>query len=177
MRIRKCRIFTGKRFDVPQHIVRIDKDYTHGWQLRYGKSKFFADHSNDGSGAARALQLATQELGKRIARLPAPTGLKKQAMPNKKSGLPVGVSGPIGRLRKGRNTPSYNFQVSIPLPGGGSTTRTVYIGTETTLTKRRIKEALTKAIAMRAAQVRRIQLASTREKRALAIAAGIAVKK
>ncbi len=177
MKFRKSKIFTGKRFDVPQHIVRIDKDYTHGWQLRYGKSKFFADHSNDGSGAAEALRLATLELGKRIARLPAPTRLKTEAMQNKKSDLPVGVSGPSARLRAGRNVAYYNFQVSMPLPGGGSTTKTVYIGTGNTITKRRVSDALAKAIAMREAQVRKIKLASTRIKRQMAAAAGLRVER
>ncbi len=177
MKFRKRKIFTGKRFDVPPHIVRIDQERTHGWQLRYGTWKFFGDGSNDGSGAPGSLARASAELGKRIARLPAPTRLKTQPMPNKKSNLPVGVSGPAARLRTGRNTLSYCFQVSIPLPGGGSTTKSVYIGTENTINKARIKEALAKAIALRVAQARKIQIAATRSKRASAAAAGLVVRK
>lgn len=165
MKLRKSKIFTGKVYSVPQHIVRLDKDYTHGWQVRYGGTKFFADHSNDGSGAAKALRLATDELKKRIARLPAPTHLKSVSMSNKKSGLPLGISGPAVRVRAGRRVPYYTFQVSFPMPHGPSTTKRVYIGTKNTMTAARTKAALAKAIALRAAQVRKVQRATTRAMR------------
>lgn len=177
MKFRKSKIFTGKLFKVPQHIVRIDKLYTHGWQLRYGKSKFFADHSNDGSGAARALRLATVELTKRIAKLPAPTRLKTDVMSNKRSDLPLGISGPAARLRTGRKTVYYSFQVSMPIPGRRSTNKAVYIGTANTITKARIKAALAKAIALRDAQVRKVQRASTKTKREQAAAIGLGIKR
>ena len=176
MKFRKRPIFTGEVFEVPQHIVRLDDKATHGWQLRYGESKFFADHSNDGSGAATALQEATEELAKRIKRLPAPTRLRTDVQANKKSSLPLGISGPIARLRPGRNTAYYNFQVSVPMPGGRATNKSIYIGTENTMTPVRIEEALVKAIALRESQVRKAQLAHTRAKRTLAAAAGLDTK-
>ena len=104
MKTRVVRIFTGATFRVPEHIQRIDSKHTHGWQLRYGKSKMFSDHSNDGSKARAALKLATAELIKRIAKLPAPSGLRRDIASNKGSQLPVGISGPIVRTRPGRNT-------------------------------------------------------------------------
>lgn len=177
MKFRKSKIFTGKVFRVPQHVVRIDKLYTHGWQLRYGKSKFFADHSNDGSGAARALRLATEELKRRIATLPAPTRLKSESMSNKTSDLPLGISGPAARLRTGRKTPYYSFQVSMPIPGRRSTNKAVYIGTANTITKARIKAALAKAIALREAQVKKVKRASTKMKREAAAKIGLWTKR
>ena len=63
MNTRDVTIFSGERFEVPPCIQRIDHLSTHGWQLRYGGTKLFSDHSNDGSGARRALALAEQHLG------------------------------------------------------------------------------------------------------------------
>ena len=77
MNTRDVVIFSGERFVVPQCIQRIDHLSTHGWQLRYGGTKLFSDHSQDGSGARRALALATKELLKRIATLPAPSRLRR----------------------------------------------------------------------------------------------------
>ena len=73
MKVRKIKIFSGEEFEVPQGIQRIDHRATHGWQLRYGGTKLFSDHTPDGSGAAASLQRAThlvvlQERG--IAALP-----------------------------------------------------------------------------------------------------------
>ena len=51
MNTRDVVIFSGERFVVPQCIQRIDHLSTHGWQLRYGGTKLFSDHSQDGSGA------------------------------------------------------------------------------------------------------------------------------
>ncbi|MDP1098101.1 hypothetical protein Q6288_28910, partial [Klebsiella quasipneumoniae] len=77
MKTRSVVIFSGERFDVPQCIQRIDHLSTHGWQLRYGGTKLFSDHSQDGSGARKALALATKELLKRIATMPAPSRLRR----------------------------------------------------------------------------------------------------
>ena len=62
MKVRHITIFSGEQFDVPQGIQRIDHRATHGWQLRYGGTKLFSDHSSDVSGAAASLQRATKEL-------------------------------------------------------------------------------------------------------------------
>jgi hypothetical protein len=87
----------------------------------------FSDHSNDGSGARQALRLATAELKKRIAKLDAPSGLRRGIGSNKSSNLPVGISGPIVRQRAGRNTRDASFGVSLPRFGQKPTTRNVYI--------------------------------------------------
>ncbi|HEY6513368.1 MAG TPA: hypothetical protein VI032_15395 [Burkholderiaceae bacterium] len=128
----------------------------------------FSDHSNDGSKARAALKLATAELIKRIARLPAPSGLRRDIASNKGSNLPVGISGPIVRTRPGRNTRDASFGVTLPRFGMKPTTRSVYIATENTYTLTRYKTALAKAIELRRAAERAYQLAATKAKRASA---------
>ncbi len=149
MKSRDVVIFTGKKFKVPQGIQRIDHRATHGWQLRYGGTKLFSDGSQDGSGAAAALQLATQELLKRIARLPAPSRLQKAPSGNKSTDLPVGISGPIVRLRPGSKVRECNLLVSLPRFGATPRRSTIYIGNENTYTVQRYKQALARAVEMR----------------------------
>jgi len=60
MNTRDVVIFSGERFVVPQCIQRIDHLSTHGWQLRYGGTKLYSDHSQDGSGARKALHSQQQ---------------------------------------------------------------------------------------------------------------------
>jgi hypothetical protein len=126
----------------------------------------FSDHSNDGSKARAALKLATAELIKRIAKLPAPSGLRRDIASNKGSNLPVGISGPIVRTRPGRNTRDASFGVTLPRFGMKPTTRSVYIATENTYTLARYKTALAKAIELRRTAERAYQLAATKAKRA-----------
>ena len=175
MNFRKVKIFTGKSFRVPEHIQRLDSDGTHGWQLRYGRgttgTEMFSDFSNDGSGAAAALGKAVAALRSRIKKLPASTGLRTSPLARKSSNLPVGISGPVERHRAGRNTPSYSFLVSVPLATGGSTTRSVYIGTANTMTPKREKEARAKAVAIREEAARKFVIAKTRALRKDAAAA------
>jgi hypothetical protein len=125
----------------------------------------FSDHSNDGSKARASLKLATAELIKRIAKLPAPSGLRRDIASNKGSQLPVGISGPIVRTRPGRNTRDASFGVTLPRFGLKPTTRSVYIATENTYTVARYKEALAKAIALRRAAEKAYQAAATKAKR------------
>ena len=166
MKYRKVVIFSGQSFQVPEHIQRLDHKRTHAWQLRYGIWKTFSDHTPDGSGAKAALELAIKELQKRIDRLPAPTGLKQEANASKSNDLPVGISGPIARTRKGRRVLEYNFGVTIPRFDEKPTTGNVYIGTENTITEERYKEALAKAVDIRAKAVKAYQAATTKAKRA-----------
>jgi hypothetical protein len=125
----------------------------------------FSDHSNDGSKARAALKLATEELVKRIAKLPAPSGLRRDIASNKGSNLPVGISGPIVRTRPGRNTRDASFGVTLPRFGMKPTTRSVYIATENTYTLARYKAALAKAVELRKAAERAYQAAATKAKR------------
>ena len=166
MKVRDVVIFTGKRFTVPQGIQRIDHRATHGWQLRYGGTKLFSDHTPDGSGASAALVQATQELLKRIAKLPAPSRLQREPSENKTSDLPVGISGPIVRQRARSKVRDSSLSVSIPRFGDLPRRRSVYIGTENTYSIERYKLALAKAIALREQAEAAYQRAATKAKRA-----------
>lgn len=166
MKDREVVIFSGHRFQVPEHIQRLDSRRTRAWQLRYGIWKTFSDHTTDGSGAEAALALAIKELHRRIECLPAPTGLRQETNSSKTNDLPVGISGPIERTRKGRRVVEYNFGVTIPRFEDKPTTGNVYIGTENTITEERYKEALAKAVDMRTKAVKAYQAATTKAKRA-----------
>lgn len=168
MKTRDVVIFSGQRFAVPQCIQRIDHQSTHGWQLRYGGTKLFSDHSQDGSGAAAALAEATKALLSRIATMPAPSRLQRRPSGNKGSGLPVGISGPIVRQRASSRVRDCSFAVSLPRFGGAPRGRSVYIGTENTYTSERYQEALARAVALREKAEEAYQRAATKERRAQA---------
>ena len=166
MKYREVAIFSGHCFKVPEHIQRLDTRNTRAWQLRYGKWKTFSDHTSDGSGAATALAAAIEELHKRIDHLPAPTGLRRERNSSKNNELPVGISGPIARTRKGRRVAEFNFGVTIPRFGDKPTNKNVYIGTENTITDERYELALAKAVDIRKKSEKAYQAAATRAKRA-----------
>ena len=140
---------------MPEYIQRIDTKNTHGWQLRYGRvadepTKMFSDFTNDGSGAAKALELATAELNSRIEQIPAPTGLRVSPNSNKTSELPPGISGPtLRRANKPGRTPYYAYQVSVPRFDKSGTTKSFYIGTINTADEKRKEAALLKAVEFR----------------------------
>ena len=166
MKTRDVVIFSGARFEVPEGIQRIDHRATHGWQLRYGGTKLFSDFSTDGSGAARALEKATRELLARIARLPAPSKLQKEPSGHKSSDLPVGISGPVVRVRRATGLRDCSFLVSVPRYGDKPRRRTVYIGTENTYSMDKYHQALSRAIEIRREAEEVYQREATRAKRA-----------
>ena len=166
MKVREIVIFSGETFEVPQGIQRIDHRATHGWQLRYGGTKLYSDHTADGSGAAASLAMATKELLKRIASLPAPSLLQRAPSHNKTSDLPVGISGPVLRVRRGGKTRDCSLSVLIPRFGEKPRRRTIYIGTENTYTTARYYAALERAVEMRNAAVEAYEKATTKAKRA-----------
>lgn len=168
MKFRDVIIFNGKKFAVPQGIQRIDTRATHGWQVRYGGTKLFSDHTRDGSGAQASLELAQRDLAKRIAQLPAPSLLQKRPSGSKTSNLPVGVSGPIVRQRDGSRVRSCSFSVLLPRFGQVPRCSSVYIGTENTYTIERYHAALEKAVAMRREAEVVYEQAATKAKRASA---------
>lgn len=158
---------TGERFSVPQGIQRIDHLSTHGWQLRYcGETKLFSDPAPGKGGSADSLARATKELLRRIARLPAPSGLQREPSAGKSSDLPVGISGPLVRSRNGGRTRYCLFLVSIPRFGQKPRRASVYIGAETTYSQQRYEIALAKALALREKAERDYQQAVTSAKRA-----------
>ena len=169
MKTRDVVIYTGKRFEVPQGIQRIDTQATHGWQLRYGGTKLFSDGTHNAKGASAALVQATRELLSRIARLPAPSLLQREPNENKTSDLPVGISGPIVRKRRGSNVLESSLSVLLPRVGAPSRRRSVYIGTENTYTIERYHLALEKCIALREAAEKAYRRDATTAKRAGAL--------
>ena len=66
------------------------------------------------SDARKALALATKELLKRIATLPAPSRLRRTPSRKKQSDLPSGISGPIVRQRAGSRVRDCSFAVTLP---------------------------------------------------------------
>jgi hypothetical protein len=166
MKTRDVEIFNGKRFKVPQCIQRIDHRYTHGWQVRYGGTKMFSDGSNDGSGAKASLEAATRELIRRIATMPAPSKLQPQPSASKSNRLPVGVSGPLLRRRLGSGTEYASLQVLLPQFGAKPLNRNVYIGSRSTYTVKRYREALALAIKMRERAEKQYRADETRARRA-----------
>ena len=166
MNYREVAIFNGDRYRVPQCIQRIDHRATHGWQLRYGGTKLFSDHSNDGSGAEAALALAIKELVRRIGVLEAPTTLQRAPSANKTSQLPPGISGPIVRGRAGGRARDCSLAVLLPRFGDTPLRRSVYIATETTYTPAKLRAALKRAIAMRGEAETLYRREATRARRA-----------
>jgi hypothetical protein len=165
MKVRKITIFSGEIFEVPQGIQRIDHRATHGWQLRYGGTKLYSDGAE---GAAASLQRATQELIKRINKLPAPSLLQRAPSANKSNQLPPGITGPVVRMRRNSQTRDCSLMVLIPRFGDKPRRRTIYIGTENTYSLERYEKALERAIEMRREAEEAYQKASTRAKRAAA---------
>lgn len=163
---REVEIFNGDRYRVPQCIQRIDHRATHGWQLRYGGTRLFSDHSNDGSGAEAALVLATKELIRRIGTLEAPTTLQRAPSVNKSSSLPPGISGPIVRGRAGGRARDCSLAVLLPRFGEPALRRSVYIATEGTFTQAKLRSAVKRAVAMRAEAEEAYRKAATRARRA-----------
>ena len=149
MRFREVVIFSGQRFQVPQGIQRIDHRSTHGWQLRYAGTKLFSDHTTDGSGAEKALNLAMDELQKRIRNTPPASRLQRAPSKHKRNDLPVGISGPVVRLRKGGTVRDCSLSVLLPRFGQASQRKSVYIATENTYTVEKFQQALDKAVALR----------------------------
>lgn len=176
LKTREVTIFSGHRFAVPQNVQRIDTRSTHGWQVRYGGTKMFSDGTPDGSGAAASLDKATKELLNRILTLPAPTKLQLAPSANKSSKLPVGISGPVVRLRSGSVVQHCSIQVLLPQWGKPPRNRNIYIGSEATYTQKRFKAALAKAVELRKAAEEAYRLAETKARRSAAKAMKDAMK-
>lgn len=153
---------TGARIRVPEHIQRIDTRSTHGWQLRYGKpTMFFSDSKAEGGSSRASLKMAVAALSKRLATLPAPTGLQRKASASKQNDLPAGISGPILRQRSGRSSPECHFSVNLPRYGEKPLRRSVYIANQNTYSKERYEEALAAAVELRKDAEKLYQQAAT----------------
>lgn len=165
MKFREITLFNGESFVVPQCIQRIDKGSTHGWQVRYHGTKMFSDHTQDGSGARKALTLATKELLTRIDTLDAPVMLKLGPSSHKKSNLPPGISGPIVSSRAGSRGRSASLSVLLPQYGKTPKITSIYIGSESTYTLDKYKAALARALELRSQAIEKYGQDATRARR------------
>jgi hypothetical protein len=162
MKTRIAVIATGQKFTVPQGIQRLDSSSTRGWQVRYQGTKYFPDGA---IGPKKALENATKELAHRMATMPVSIAIRTAPAPGKRSNLPVGISGPIIVAKKNEQTQSAVLSISIPRFGGLTQTKKVHIGTAQTYTKARFREALVKAIAIRAEAMAVYEAAATKATR------------
>jgi hypothetical protein len=162
MKTRIVTITTGEKFTVPQGIQRLDSTSTHGWQVRYQGTKYFADGA---VGPKKALEAATRELLRRIATLAAPVALRRAPSLSKTSGLPVGISGPILVGKAGSELQSAVLSVLVPRFGKVNQTKRVHIGTSGTYTKARYRTAVAKAVEIRSASLALYEAAATKAKR------------
>ncbi|EGJ09078.1 MULTISPECIES: hypothetical protein [Rubrivivax] len=170
MKYRELVLFNGERFLVPQGIQRIDTGATHGWQVRYQGTRLFSDHTRDGSGARQAFELATRELMRRIAALPAPVTLQRAPSAHKTSALPPGISGPIIRTKKGSTTRTAVLSVLLPCYGAPARRTSVHIGSENTYSVERFEQALARAVELRAEAERAYTAAATQARRRAGLA-------
>jgi hypothetical protein len=175
MKHRQVIIFSGHVFSVPQCVQRIDTRSTHGWQVRYQGTKFFADGSADGSGAAQSLLRASKELARRMEKHTDPVTFQTGPSIHKTSDLPSGISGPIVRQRSDSGTRCAEFSLVLPRFGQLPRRRTVYIATENTYSIDKYNTALAKAVKLREDAESRYQLdaAAARRKRARVLRASI----
>lgn len=146
---------------VPRYVVRIDIDDpgqagTHGWQVRHGPRpwRFFTDGWVD---MPRPPQRSLEEATAYLARIyeGAPTRIRKKPLstkvnPIKDVGIRLATYCP-----RGRNVAQYFIEVSNI--GPGTSPKRIYVGTENTVTQRRIQAALKRARQIRAEQVQNLQ--------------------
>lgn len=166
MKTREVTLAAGEKFTVPQGVQRLDSHSTKGWQVRYQGTKYFPDGA---VGPRKSLEAATRELLRRIATLPAPVAIKRTSSPRKKSELPVGISGPILVQKRGSEEQSAVLSVLVPRFGKTNLTRKVHIGTPTTYTKSRYRDAVAKALEIRSEGLAKYELEATRAKRKAAV--------
>lgn len=166
MKTREVTLPTGETFTVPQGVQRLDSRSTRGWQVRYHGTKYFADGTE---GPRKSLDRAVRELFRRVATMPAPTPLKSAPSPRKTSTLPVGISGPIV-LTKADNRQVAVLSVVVPRYGQPNEIREIHIGTPSTYTKAKYREALSKAVLVRQESVALYEQAATRAMRKAAVA-------
>ena len=167
MKTRTVTLSSGESFSVAQCIQRLDSKSTCGWQVRYQGTKYYSDKD---LGPQKALETATRELLRRIATMPAPVSLRRVPNVSKASALPAGISGPILVGKPGSEALSAVLSVAVPRFGKANLTKKVHIGTPSTYTRTRYRQALAKAVDIREAGMAQYEAAATRAKRAEAAA-------
>ncbi len=147
---RKVRVRGFGLFQVPRHIQRIDIDEpgkagTHGWQVRWDGTKFFSDAAEGKRDAAGSLARSERYL-QSIYTGPRPR-LRETEHKDKKHRTGIAGVQLAHRRRKDRQIAEVYLRVNPPMQGG--VPRSIYVGTENTITQARMRAALKKARAMR----------------------------
>lgn len=151
LKMRRVETAAGEVFDVPTYVVRIDSTWTHGWQVRHGEpSKFFADGAGATANATASLKRAVAELKRRMKVIGVKRRKVAQNYSYKGSNLPLGISGPIVRRRRGGTYLEAYLAVVVPVFGRKPKRAMVYIGNEATYSVGRFRAALKKALQIRA---------------------------
>ena len=162
MKTREVTLASGERFTVPQGVQRLDSKTTRGWQVRYHGTRYFPDGD---SGPHKSLQVATRELLRRIASMPAPVGIRREPSPSKGSDLPPGISGPIVESRRGGKIRAAVLSVLIPRFAATNLIKKVHIGTPNTYTQARFEAALEKAMKLRTSSIAKYEADATKARR------------
>jgi hypothetical protein len=147
MKFRDVVIFNGTQFKVPQGIQRIDTRATHGWQVRYGGTKLFSDHTPDGSGASPRRWNAPSRNWLCAHRQDAGAVAAAEACPARTRPATCRWASPGRSCAAARRLGVRSCSLSVLLPRYGQSPRcsSVYIGTENTYTVERYQAALAKA--------------------------------
>lgn len=141
---------------VPRYIVRIDIDDggagTHGWQVRYARPwRLISDTQR---GKPRSPKTSLRDAKEYLATIF--TGVKprhrtiEDSRKRERTGMP-GVR-IVRRVHRGRNVAEVLIRVDAPQRSGGR--KTIYVGTDNTVTKKRLAEAIRQAKEIRAEFVR-----------------------
>ncbi len=162
MKYRTVKLANGETFTVPQGIQRLDSASTHGWQVRCDGTKFFADGP---LGDPRASLInAVGELIARMASTPGASPLRAHTARHKTTDLPVGLSGPIVRTRRGRS-PVAELSVLLPRLGKTPRIKSIYIGSQNTYSIDRFEAAVDKGVALRQQAIETYELDVRRARR------------
>jgi hypothetical protein len=152
--------FSGKVYQVPQFISRVDCDRAKGWQIRRIRklepklNKFFADQ--EGADIGFSLALAVQALRVHLSKIrptvTLPFNLKERKRGLRRTGY-AGIRLDWSR-RLGRNV----YQLSVYSGLGeysAETSKSFYVGTEHTINQDDLDDAMVKAIEWRRLQIQR----------------------
>lgn len=162
------------QLEVPERVQRLSSASLKGWQLRWGaqsSTQYFAD-SKFGGPVASLLE-ACKALKAFLAGAPIdraayliPTVPQRNKTDKT---LPVGVSGPVTRLRRGAVSFYWNYAYPVLDVSTGKATfkrGNVYISSQNTYTSAKEKQALAKAVSNREVGINKYRTArATLDKR------------
>lgn len=150
MKPRTLALASGAVMEVPPYIYRVETPQAAGWQMRYGvPSLYFSDARTDNGLPIESLALARQALLDRMRRVPPNGRVQSAPSISKKNNLPVGISGPIVRRRRGCGVEEVILSVNLRRFKDKSRTVSIYLGTRNTYSPERFERALQRAVELR----------------------------